>query len=516
MESHNRHDEAAASATDPYRELFERSADAILIIQDERFVDCNEATVRMMRFETRAQVLGTHPSKLSPPRQPDGRDSFAKANEMMATAFEKGSHRFEWDHVRADGEVFPVEVLLTAVPSAGHQVLHVVWRDITERKRLEEAVRQSQKMEALGRLAGGIAHDFNNLLVAIMGNAELLADMLQQSPDALELVHELLSASGRAAALVRQLLTFSRRRAAKLMVVELRPALVELERMLRRLIGEGASLIVRTAIEPVWVEIGEGYFEQIAVNLVTNARDALDEGGTIEVSLDVVDLGDDEIRERLRLASGPHAVLTVSDDGVGMSKAVAERAFDPFFTTKEVGKGTGLGLATVYGLATQARGGVDLRSEPGHGTSVRVYLPLTTRRPPDAVEREAPRRVQANAVILLVEDQVVVSNVLRRALELVGYEVLVANDGIEGLTLWAANADRVNLVLSDLSMPRLGGVAMLGRLRAQGYAGPVLFMSGHASPKDGVLELEAGAEILPKPLSHRELVEHIEKALGTR
>ena len=411
----------APTPTDPYRELFERSADAILIIEDDTFVDCNQATVDMLRYHSREQVLGTHPSRLSPPLQPDGQDSFGKANAMMAAAFAKGSHRFEWDHVRADGEVFPVEVLLTAVPSAGKRVLHVVWRDITERKRLEEAVRHSQKMDALGRLAGGIAHDFNNILVAIGCNAELLAERVGGDAEALDLVGQILSASNRAAALVRQLLTFSRHQTPKIAVVDLRRATLEIEKMLRRLIGEHIHLVIRTATDPMSVRLGDGYFEQIVVNLVTNARDALDEHGTITVSLAPVTIPPPRPGDaRTQLAPGHYALLEVSDDGRGMSSEVQERAFDPFFTTKDIGRGTGLGLSTVYAIATRSGGDADILSTPGAGTRVRVFLPLTGEAPHEHAAVPPASERADGGTLLVVEDQEDVARVVQRTLEAAG------------------------------------------------------------------------------------------------
>jgi len=208
---------------DRYRALFENSADAILIIEDDTFVDCNAAAVEMLRCRDKAAVRQTHPSELSPEIQPDGRRSFEKANEMMAIALERGSHRFEWEHLRADGEVFPVEVLLTAVPRDGGHALHTVWRDITDRKRLENELRHAHKMEAVGQLAGGIAHDFNNQLVGILGYAELLASQLQDRPDLLEHVLQIDRAGTRAASLVRQLLVFSHKEVSQPVVVDLSP-----------------------------------------------------------------------------------------------------------------------------------------------------------------------------------------------------------------------------------------------------------------------------------------------------
>ena len=275
---------------DPYRELFERSADAILIIEGETFIDCNDATVKMLRYSRKEDVLKTHPSELSPPFQPDGRPSFEKANEMIAIAFERGSHRFEWDHKRADGEVFPVEVLLTAVQERGRRVLHVVWRDITERKELEEKLRQAQKMEAIGKLAGGIAHDFNNLLVALLGHSQLLADLLRGQEQAGEHLHEIRRAGERAADLVRQLLAFGRKQELRPAALDLNHLVLDLRKLLERLIGEDVRLETSTAEGTVAVRADRGQLEQVLLNLAANARDAMPDGGALTIETERVQL----------------------------------------------------------------------------------------------------------------------------------------------------------------------------------------------------------------------------------
>jgi len=261
--------------TDQYRALFEQSADAILIIDGVRFVDCNQATVDMLRHRDKQELLETHPSELSPPTQPDGRDSFEKANEMIAIAFERGSHRFEWDHKRADGEVFPVEVLLTPVPDADGTKLHVVWRDITDRKQLESQLRQAHKMEAIGNLAGGIAHDFNNLLVAINGNADLLQDELGDNPDLLDLTRQIRRAGERAAELTHQLLAFSRKQVLKPVVLDFNTVLSDVNKLLDRLIGENIQVVAHPSPTPVVARADSGQIEQVLMNLATNARDAM-------------------------------------------------------------------------------------------------------------------------------------------------------------------------------------------------------------------------------------------------
>ncbi len=358
-----------STRADPYRELFERSADAILIIEENRFVECNQATVTMLGYDDREQLLRTHPSELSPPTQPDGRSSYEKADEMMAHAFALGSHRFEWEHRRRNGQVFPVEVLLTAVERDGRKILHVVWRDISERRRLEAHLRHTQKVDAIGQLAAGIAHDFNNVLAAILGNAELLQRRLRGSEHAPQL-DEIVEAGQRAAVLVRQLLTFSRKQESTTETFDLGTVLVELKKMLHRLLAEPVTLRLEALDHPVPIRATRSQIEQLIVNLVTNARDAMPDGGTITIGLAVGD------PRPATVTPGPHAVLSVTDDGTGMDADVAARAIEPFFTTKEVGKGTGLGLATAYAVARQAGGDLRIDSQPGRGTRIEVLLPL--------------------------------------------------------------------------------------------------------------------------------------------
>ncbi|MEN8164827.1 MAG: ATP-binding protein, partial [Acidobacteriota bacterium] len=356
--------------TDPYRELFERSADAILIIKGGQFVDCNQATVDMLRFDSYDQVLQTHPSELSPPTQPDGRDSREKADEMIALAFERGNHRFEWDHRRADGEIFPVEVLLTVAGEDDEKILHTVWRDITERKQLEEQLLQAQKMDAVGQLAGGIAHDFNNLLVAIIGHSDLLESGLEDRMDLLARVHQIQQAATRAASLVRQLLAFSRKQRVHQRVIDLNALLLDLEQLLRRLIGEDVRLTVVPAAEAMPVNVDPGQMEQVIVNLVTNARDAMPEGGTIEVMIEPVTLTETPPGASMPIEPGRFALLSVRDTGTGMDEETISRAFEPFFTTKEIGRGTGLGLSTVYGIIRQDHGAVTISSLQNQGTTL--------------------------------------------------------------------------------------------------------------------------------------------------
>ncbi|MDF1562795.1 MAG: ATP-binding protein [Deltaproteobacteria bacterium] len=523
---------SSASATEPsvsptgrdtYRELFERSADAILIIEGDRFVDANQAAVEMLRYGSREEVLQTHPSELSPACQPDGRPSYEKANEMIALAFEQGSHRFEWMHRRADGEVFPVEVLLTAVEGEAGRSLHVVWRDISERKRLEAQLRQTSKMEAIGRLAGGIAHDFNNLLVGVLGNADLLARDLGEEAAGQEYLEGIIESADRAADLVRQLLAFSRKQELQPRNLELSAVVRGLEQFLRRLLGEAIRLEIRYPEARVLVRGDPGQIEQVVINLCTNARDAMQEGGVLEVSIGELELGEARTLSSGSLPAGHYARLKVRDQGRGMDDETLGRAFEPFFTTKEVGQGTGLGLATVYGIVKQAQGAIAIESAPGEGTRVSVFLPVLPAGSvvqPGAIQPAAVEQAPAGQeTILVVEDEPVVSNLAVKILSRAGYRVLVARDGVDALAAWrdfhAENPGRcVDLLFTDVVMPRMGGPALVQALAEEGRLPRVLFASGYtaellADLRDGPLEID----LLEKPFSGERLLARVRAAL---
>ena len=502
----------APASPDPYRELFERSADAILIIEGDRFVDCNAATVRMLRYQNKEELLRTHPSELSPSVQPDGRDSYEKANEMIHIAFTHGSHRFEWDHLRADGEVFPVEVLLTAVERDGKQILHVVWRDITERKQLEDQLRHAQKMEALGKLAGGIAHDFNNLLVAIIGQSDVLLRIIDD-PAALEMVEEVKQAGERAARLVRQLMIFSRKQELVLVHLDLRAVLADVQALLQRIIGENITMTLQMRTEPIVVKADKSQLEQIMMNLATNARDAMPDGGELRIELSVVELTDETIGAE-RLEPGRYALLSVTDTGEGMDARTLGHAFDPFFTTKDVDRGTGLGLATVYGIAKTSGGTATLTSSPGLGTNARVIIPLSREGTVDVLPVAALPTVGGTETILVVEDEPAVSNLELRVLREAGYEVLFAPNGVKALELFLSRAEDIDLVLTDVVMPQMGGPELVKQIHMLGHRKKILFASGYTNDSIARLEeLGVAVDLLEKPFSTRELIGRVRIAL---
>jgi signal transduction histidine kinase len=512
--------------SDPYRELFEHSPDAILVIEDDRFVDCNPAAAEMLRFSSKEALLErysggvekgalrAHPGEFSPPQQPDGRDSYEKADEMMQLAFKQGSHRFEWEHVRADGECFPVEVMLTPVYRGQRRVLHVVWREIGERKRLEQKLREAQRLEAVGRLAGGIAHDFNNLLVVILSHAELLKQELGalNATGQAKRATEIQAAGERAASLTRQLLTFSRGQPVQPKPTDLVELLTGLDDLLGRLIGENIDYTMSLAKEPITVEIDPSQVEQLVINLSANARDAMPAGGKLEVVL-----------ERYRqtkssalpgLAIGDHAVVRVSDTGEGMSQKEIDRAFDPFYTTKPPGAGSGLGLATVHAIADQCGGAAFIESAKGEGTSVRVYLPLTSAQP---LSLSAPEHtsisLRGSETILVTEDEDAIRNLIEDVLSKQGYRVITAADGAEALHLVRQNDGEIDLVITDVVMPRLSGPEMVKHLQADHPGTKVIFMSGYAKQGSLAAIEDKEAEILEKPFSPQDVLTLVRKVL---
>jgi len=507
-----------ATEHDPYRELFERSADAILIIEGETFIDCNQAAVEMLRYERKEDVLSTHPSELSPPTQPDGRDSFSKANEMIAMAFDRGSHRFEWDHKRADGEVFPVEVLLTAVQETDRRVLHVVWRDVTERKHLEAQLRHAQKMEAIGKLVGGIAHDFNNLLVAINANGGLLSRRLVERPEDQHFVRQILLAGDRAAGLVRQLLAFGRKQELELAVYELHELVANVRALLERIIGENIELQFDAGAERLNIEVDAGQLEQVLMNLASNARDAMPEGGVLRVSTRRVDVSEAPVGSVEPLSSGAYAEISFSDTGTGMDEDTVAQAFEPFFTTKDVGEGTGLGLATSYGIIKQSGGSAAIYSAPGHGTTIKVYLPLTERLASAATEEaEEVLDVRGTERILVAEDDAGVADVVVSVLRENGYDVLETRDGEQALAAYKEHHSSIDLVVSDVVMPKLGGPEWVTRARNAGLSPRVLFMSGYTD--DALVDLRASdhsVDLLEKPFSASELSRRVRQALDRK
>ncbi len=434
-----------------------------------------------------------------------------RAREMLAVfrqAIETGRpvrHEYE---VVIGGR--PIAFSGTASPLGRDRVLCVA-RDITDARAAEAQLRQAQKMEAVGRLAGGIAHDFNNMLAVILSYGSMLAEEISQDDQKYDDIQEINGAAQRAAALTRQLLTFSRQQVLQPTVMDLNQAVSAVENMLRRLTT--STIDFRIELNPLkgFVRADPGQIDQVLVNLAVNASDAMPRGGTLTITTSEVELGDVDARRYGVRQPGAYVVLSVSDTGVGMSAEVQSQIFEPFFTTKDVGHGTGLGLATVYGIVQQSDGAVWVQSELGSGTTFKVFLPLLSKDD----ESEEPAAVastlsRGNGTVLVVEDEDAVRKVALRVLARAGYLVLEARNGVEAAELIRASTATVDLVLTDMLMPGLGGRELAQIVWAQREDARILFMSGYA--KDTLVPddlLRPGVGFLQKPFSSSVLLHRV-------
>ena len=389
--------------------------------------------------------------------------------------------------------------------------------DITERRRLEAQLRQAQKMEAVGQLTGGIAHDFNNLLTVIMANAEIVARTLAPSAEPREDIEDILAAAHRGTALIKKLLGFSRRTQLELRHVDLGRLVADVSAMLPRLVPEHIQIQL-AGDETGVVEVDPNAIEQIVFNLVTNARDAMPDGGTLRIATGRRPLPDEQVAQHPRLSAGEYACLTVTDTGVGMNAATRERLFEPFFTTKPPGVGTGLGMAMIYGLVKQHNGYVEVVSAPGQGTTVRIYLPLSTDPATLPDVPVAPPRDDGETgseMILVVEDEPAIRSAMKRALERHGYRVLVAADGEEALQTFRARQLEIDLVITDVIMPRMGGRDLYDAIRRLKSPVKVLFTSGYtARDLRESTYLDPAVPFLPKPWTITELFERVRGILS--
>jgi PAS domain S-box-containing protein len=387
-------------------------------------------------------------------------------------------------------------------PAVGAIVIHA--RDVTERRRLEERLHQSQKMEAIGRLAGGIAHDFNNLLTAILGYCNLMMEDRVLDESARQDLEEIRAAGERAADLTRQLLAFGRRQVLQPQIVDVNDRVVQLQKMLRRLIGEDIELVTALADEVSPIRVDPASFEQILVNLAVNARDAMPLGGRLTVETANVELDEAYAQTRLAAIPGRYLLLAVSDTGQGMDASTTERIFEPFFTTKASGhgRGTGLGLATVYGIVKQSGGYIWVYSEPNHGTVFKVYFPIVSEVQDDAaVPKGRDSKARGWETVLLVEDEDAVRVLAREILRRQGYNVLEARHGLDALRVAERHADTIHLLVTDLVMPHMSGRDLADRLVEIRSDLKVLFISGYTDHAVLHRELTPGMAFLQKPFT---------------
>jgi two-component system NtrC family sensor kinase len=391
--------------------------------------------------------------------------------------------------------------------------------DITEKKKLEEQLRQAQKMEAIGQLAGGVAHDFNNILSAITGYASLLEMSIPSDETLRDYIAEISVASERGALLTQSLLAFSRKQEATLTVVDLNDQVRSSHKILSRLVGEDVDLVLDLDREDMVVEADTGQLQQALMNLTSNARDAMPNGGTLRIATRNITIESDH-RERYSLERPRrYALLTVTDTGIGMEQEIREHVFEPFYTTKGVGKGTGLGLAIVYGMVQKHKGSITVDSEPGKGTVFSIYLPLTERSVRGrGMDANLTPAAAGNKTILVVEDEEQVRRVIRLTLEAYGYHVIEACDGEDAVRVFRDNKDEVMLVLCDLIMPKKNGRAACEEMKGIRPDIKTIFMSGYTKDifdQKGISETDI--TLLVKPINPKELVKKIGEELeGTQ
>jgi two-component system, cell cycle sensor histidine kinase and response regulator CckA len=476
------------------------------------FLDVNPALIGMLGYNSALEVLALDPEKdvfADPPEHARLVDEFRRTGRMDG---------FEVRWKRKDGAIITVRISGRAVAGGDEpaDVLEAIAEDITERRVLEDQFRQAQKMEAVGRLAGGIAHDFNNLLMVISGYTEVLLDQLTVGHPMHAKAEAIQQASDRATTLTRQLLAFSRKQLLQLKVIDVNSIVEDMERLLRPLIGEDIELTTSLAPAVGCTRADAGQLEQVIMNLVVNAKDAMPNGGKISIGTASVTLDDSYRPENTFIKNGPYVMISVSDTGDGMDRETQARIFEPFFTTKEKSKGTGLGLSTVYGIIKQSGGYVFVQSELGRGTVFTIYFPRTDE--PSEATGATPVSLAAaggNETVLLVEDEDSVRQLVRETLESRGYRVLEAANGNAALTLAASQAEPIHLLITDVVMPGLSGHELVQQLLPARPALKVLYLSGYAQETlTAPAAAEAQKAFLQKPFTLQSLIRKVREILG--
>ena len=508
---HKRHEEALRQSESRYRSLVQSAVYGIYRSSvDGRFLDVNPALIHMLGYDSADEVV-----KLD-----QQREVFVEPaeHERLLQEFQRtgclDSAEVRWK--RKDGSVITVRLSGRAATELDEadQALEIIAEDITERRALEDQFRQAQKMEAVGRLAGGVAHDFNNLLMVVSGYTEVLMEALDQNDPLLVKVQAIQQAADRATTLTRQLLAFSRKQLLELKVVDVNSIVADMERLLRPLIGENIDLTTKLTPNVGHTRADAGQLEQVIMNLVVNAKDAMPDGGRILIQTSEAD-PDTARREHSLIEPGTYILLSVSDTGAGMDRETQSRIFEPFFTTKEKGKGTGLGLSTVYGIVKQGGGYIFAQSEPGCGTTFRIYLPRVAD-PADSprVDKHAQAAAGGSETVLLVEDEESVRELVRETLKTRGYTVIEASDGIAGMRVSEEYQGNIEILITDVVMPGMSGRELAKRVAAARPNIRVLYLSGYT--EDAIIHegaLEPGTGFLQKPFTLQVLARKVREVL---
>jgi two-component system cell cycle sensor histidine kinase/response regulator CckA len=473
------------------------------------------------------EVLGYSPEELRGLNafsliHPGNREALMKIYQQALIKKEAGNAEFRYRHKNGNWRFFE---------SVGNWIFNgngtpresvIVSRDITERKQAEEKMAalqvqlgQSQKMEAIGRLAGGIAHDFNNILAVIQGYSDLCLSGIPKENPLREDIQAITNAVKRAANLISQLLAFSRRQTMEMEVINLNPLLQNLEKMLRRVIGEDVELVTTLPDDLGRVKADPGQIEQILLNLAVNARDAMPSGGKLTIETANVTLKETNGQDPMGPTPGHYVMISIGDTGLGMTQEVKERIFEPFFTTKEIGKGTGLGLSMVYGIVQQSGGHIGVDSEPGEGATFRIYLPRVDEPVVGVDEKEIGELPLGNETILVVEDEEEVRKLVARSLKKQGYNVLEASQGKEVFSLCEEQGGPIHLMVTDVVMPEMTGVELAKRIKQVHPGMKVLYMSGYTLDRVAIdcEKVEKGIEFIRKPFTAYKLTRKIREVL---
>jgi PAS domain S-box-containing protein len=495
-----------------FRAVVENSADAIKLVTREGVIAyASPAAARILGYEEREHVGSSVFEHVHPDDLDRARAMFA---ESLASPGRPVYGRLRRRH--KNGCYRQLEVVrVNWLDDPAISAIVTNYRDITDRLALEEQLMQSQKMEAIGRLAGGIAHDFNNLLTAILSYAGFALSALRSDDPLRDDINEIQKAGERAAALTYQLLAFSRRQILAPRVTDLNGVIDDLEKMLRRVLGEDIEFHTALAEWLAPTKLDPSQLEQVILNLAVNARDAMPNGGMLSIETANVALDAEYARQHSEVVPGAYVMLAISDSGVGMTSAVRARAFEPFFTTKEVGKGTGLGLSTVFGIVRQSGGHIWVYSEPDHGTTFKLYFPVTNEALPPAFPRTRTLGLHSGTeVVLVAEDEPAVRDIARKMLQRAGYVVLEASNGGEALLIAEQHKGAIDLLLTDVVMPRMSGRTLAERLLTVRPALKVLFMSGYT--ENAIVQhavLDSDTQFVQKPLTPELLLRKVREVL---
>jgi PAS domain S-box-containing protein len=488
--------------------IIDGAADAIISVDEaQRIVRFNAAAARLFGIAA-ADAVGQPLDRFVPDRFRD-----AHALQVAAYAHTGATRRSPWHPpvvmaLRADGTEFPIEATISRAEMNGESILTVFIKDAAQRRQAETQLQRARTMDAVAQLAAGVAHDFNNLLMVILGNLELMEMTLGDDESFESFGLEAKAAAERGTALAKQLLAFSRRSPLPRQPADVNAVVAKSEPAIQRAAGPSCRVSLSLSTEPLIIECNVLQLDQILLNLVANARDSMTHGGTIAISVDEIELDDSSGTSWPTLSPGRFVRLRVSDDGAGLSEEAQRRAFEPFFTTKPAGHATGLGLAAVFGIATQHGGAVDAENNADAGSTFTVLFPRSDKRLAEDAE-STPQRRRGHGVVLLVDDEAAVRATIRMILTRNGYSVVEASNGREALALHREHGERIDLVLTDVRMPEMDGRSLAAELRKARPSLPVLLMTGYDDASVDAPTTEKSEFVLPKPFTAPALLDAI-------